>query len=232
MSIYSYVLRYDDGVAPNPFHDVCTLAICKPKIRKYASKNDWVIGTGSRDNVNKYDNIPRIIYAMKIEDKKSLTDYFDDPKFLNKRPKWNSPKPSDWTGDNIYEMKNGKVIQHPSVHSNGNNEDEESKLHDLSGENVLISRNFWYWGKNALILPDDFSQFPKKGQSHKIITNENLIKKFEEWVHIQPKPNKFIPFQPLAEMDEDGNYIYNEKTKSYKCFRVDCKWEDDEEIIQ
>ena len=45
--IYSYVLRYDDGVAPNPYGGVCTLAICKPVIRKKAQVGDWVIGTGS-----------------------------------------------------------------------------------------------------------------------------------------------------------------------------------------
>ena len=46
--IYSYVLRYDDGAAPNPFWDLCTLTICKPGIRKGALVGDWVLGTGSK----------------------------------------------------------------------------------------------------------------------------------------------------------------------------------------
>lgn len=47
--IYSYVLRYDDGVAPNPYGGVCTLAICKPVIRK---KPKWVIGLLELDHLN------------------------------------------------------------------------------------------------------------------------------------------------------------------------------------
>ncbi len=52
MYIYSYVLRYDDGVAPNPFFGFCTLAVCKPVIRRKAQVGDWIIGTGSKENVN------------------------------------------------------------------------------------------------------------------------------------------------------------------------------------
>jgi hypothetical protein len=37
----------DYGFAPNPFFGVCTLATCKPKIRKAAAIGDWVVGTGS-----------------------------------------------------------------------------------------------------------------------------------------------------------------------------------------
>ena len=46
--IYSYVLRIDDGAAPNPFWGLCTLTICKPAIRRNAQIADWIIGTGSK----------------------------------------------------------------------------------------------------------------------------------------------------------------------------------------
>ena len=32
--VYEYVMTSDSGFAPNPFHGTCTLACCKPKIRK------------------------------------------------------------------------------------------------------------------------------------------------------------------------------------------------------
>lgn len=32
--VYEYVMTSDSGFAPNPFHGACTLACCKPKIRK------------------------------------------------------------------------------------------------------------------------------------------------------------------------------------------------------
>ena len=50
MKIYSYKIDHDFGLAPNPFGQYCTVAVCKPDIRK--SKNlkigDWIIGTGSK----------------------------------------------------------------------------------------------------------------------------------------------------------------------------------------
>ena len=46
-TIYSYVLRTDDGAAPNPLWGTCTLTICKPVIRRTAKVGDWVIGVGS-----------------------------------------------------------------------------------------------------------------------------------------------------------------------------------------
>ena len=41
--LYLYVVDRDFGFAPNPFHGVCTLATCKPKIRKFAKVGDWII---------------------------------------------------------------------------------------------------------------------------------------------------------------------------------------------
>ena len=40
--IHSYVVRYDSGFAPNPFYGYCTLATCKPNIRRSADIGDWV----------------------------------------------------------------------------------------------------------------------------------------------------------------------------------------------
>lgn len=41
--IYSYVVRYDSGFAPNPFYGYCTLATCKPDIRRAAEVGDWLV---------------------------------------------------------------------------------------------------------------------------------------------------------------------------------------------
>ena len=38
MTLYSYIVAYDGGSAPNPFHEFCTLAICKPGMRRTAEK--------------------------------------------------------------------------------------------------------------------------------------------------------------------------------------------------
>ncbi|MCC5666380.1 hypothetical protein LC653_21285 [Nostoc sp. CHAB 5784] len=69
MRLFSYCLRYDDGAAPNPFWELCTLAVCKPVIRRVASIGDWVLGFGSTQspigNIADY-----VVYAMRA----SLSD--------------------------------------------------------------------------------------------------------------------------------------------------------------
>lgn len=47
-NIYSYVLSYDAGSAPNPFGGLCSLTICTPNIKKRAQVGDWIIGLGSK----------------------------------------------------------------------------------------------------------------------------------------------------------------------------------------
>ncbi len=228
MSIYSYVLRYDDGVAPNPFFDFCTLAVCKPVIRRKAQVGDWIIGTGSKENVNYDDDIPRIIYAMQVQEVLPLTAYYEDSRFEKKKPR---PFPTLWTGDNFYRNWDGKIIQMESVHSNvDSSENLENKEHDLCGVNVLISQKFKYWGRKAIKLPDKFQIYVKKGQGHKKITDETLISKFEKWYDKQYPPFKMVPCQPLFPIDEGGDYILD-KMSPVKCFREDCKPEQEEEVI-
>ncbi len=83
MKVYSYIVAYDTGFAPNPFFGVCTLATCKPRIREHASIGDWVIGTGAK---LKYDYQGRLIYAMRVDETLTLDEYWNDPRFQNKKP--------------------------------------------------------------------------------------------------------------------------------------------------
>jgi hypothetical protein len=69
--LFSYVLRKDDGAAPNPFWGVCTLAICKPVIRRTAEVDDWVVGTGSKRAPDGRDLSGTVVYAMRITKKLS-----------------------------------------------------------------------------------------------------------------------------------------------------------------
>src|SRR5690349_17838620 len=71
MTLYSYCIPVDDGAAPNPFWGICTLAICKPVIRRVAKKGDWVVGTGSKELG--LEN--QVVYAMQITDVESMQQY-------------------------------------------------------------------------------------------------------------------------------------------------------------
>lgn len=180
MKIYSYVVRYDDGVAPNPFWGYCTLAICKPDIRRVAKKDDWVIGTGSKENVGN----DRLVYAMKItEPPLQLAKYRHDQRFAKKIPVGKVGIQS--LGDNIYYMdESGQVRQRfPSAHSD-NCENEKTKTHDLKGKNVLISEegNFYYFGGNAPKIPEHLLCVVKKYSGHKWNFPQDIVNSFLTWI--------------------------------------------------
>ena len=64
------MIDHDFGLAPNPFGQYCTIAVCKPNLRK--SKNlkigDWIIGTGSKslEKSSGIKSVSKLIYAMKL----------------------------------------------------------------------------------------------------------------------------------------------------------------------
>ncbi len=147
MKLYSYIVKYDTGFAPNPFFGYCTLACCKPKIRQNAKKGDWVVGLTPKAAGN------RIVYLMRVDDAMEFSDYWSDRRFRAKKPTYTGGLRKK-CGDNIYEPRaSGGYRQLRSMHSKGNSEDEERKAHDLSGKRVLVSETFAYFGSKALPLP-------------------------------------------------------------------------------
>ena len=82
--IYSYVVRYDSGFAPNPFYDYCTLATCKPDIRRTAKVSDWVIGSASNGNGVRRGG--HLVYAMRVTETMTFDDYAADQRFEVKKP--------------------------------------------------------------------------------------------------------------------------------------------------
>lgn len=75
--LYSYVVRYDSGFAPNPFYGFCSLATCKPDIRRTASVGNWVVGSGSK-------SVGRggfLVYAMRVTEILTFEEFNNDPRF-------------------------------------------------------------------------------------------------------------------------------------------------------
>lgn len=181
--IYSYVLRVDDGAAPNPFWGICTLVICKPRIRKSAEVGDWIVGTGSKrvkladGKICDFSN--KIVYAMKVTEKMTLCEYDGFcRKNLNKKiPDWEN---DDWrfrVGDCIYDYSKGNnPILRKGVHK------KEHIDKDLSGIYALLSEHFYYFGEKAVKIPTGLREIIKKNQGHKCIRESNLIQKFEKWI--------------------------------------------------
>jgi len=82
MKVYSYVVARDYGFAPNPFFGYCTLATCKPVIRRVARAGDWIVGTGSAEHGRQ----DYIVFAMRVTEVEAFDDFWEDPRFKRKRP--------------------------------------------------------------------------------------------------------------------------------------------------
>lgn len=182
--LYSYVVAYDSGFAPNPFNGFCTLATCKPKIREHANIGDWIIGTGShRQGVRRGGCL---VYAMRVEEALSFQDYWDDPRFLKKRPNLVGSYRMA-CGDNIYSPKPGGSgwNQLNSYHSRNDGSPYQKHIdRDTSVNRVLVSKDFVYFGAEGPEVPKSLQDagIVLKGRNYKKITDDKKIADFEAWL--------------------------------------------------
>jgi hypothetical protein len=184
MKLSAYIVRHDSGFSPNPFGRVCTLACCKPVIRRAAERGDIIIGTGSaRRGLSGH-----LIYAMRVGAVLSFDDY---------RERYPSKRPSSGTlvkerGDNIWyrdEAGNWHCVP-------GAFHDESNRDRDLRGRNVLISSEFYYFGRDYIRIPAEFRCLIATGRGHKNTYDAALIGRFWEWIKAEaPKSGRIgVPF--------------------------------------
>ena len=177
--LFTYTIPIDDGAAPNPFHGMCSLAICKPGIRRAAKKGDWVAGLGSK-NAKSGDLSQRLVYAMRVEEVLSLEDYDKQAptEWLHRIPDVKSADLSKRLGDCIYyDFSKGEPMQRRSVHG-----PENVKL-DLSGKNALLSHHYYYFGSSAIRIPDDLLPICQQNQGFKSNYNAPYFDRFVTWLH-------------------------------------------------
>jgi hypothetical protein len=185
--IYSYVVRYDSGFAPNPFYGYCTLATCKPDIRRTAEVDDWVVGSASNDRSIKRGGY--LVYVMRVTEKTTFDAYSTDPRFDRKKPvRTGSRKQS--CGDNIYfrTAPGAAWSQRDSFHS------QESGLinhrhvaRDTSVNHVLVSDDFVYFGGSGPKFPEDLRSREgkplfKSGIGRTCFHDPQLVYGLEQWV--------------------------------------------------
>lgn len=151
MRLFSYKVTRDYGFAPNPFHGICTLAACKPKIRAAARIGDLVVGCGSTKN-----KLPgHVIFVLRVTHKYSFDEYWLDPEFAVKRPNFHS-SPAHAYGDNIYHRRSdGSWVQERSHHSYQDGSINPLNLERDTGSTdaVLLSDDFVYFGNKAIKIP-------------------------------------------------------------------------------
>lgn len=247
-TIYVYTMTSDTGFAPKPFGGLCTLACCKPQIRRAAAQlvserfwqqlrekenvsrwsacqkkrlaqekkinfdltglafvrgnvgavckmdfcdfvrgqNLWVVGLAGKG----LPCLPEagrgsVIFAMQVSNILSFPEYWQrgckrpQPAadyFVRPQPEadyWQQNNSIRNCADNVYEVDSAahRIVVHPSFHLTGGNLDPGAVVHDLSGEFVLLSDHFCYFGREAKKLSLPFEV--KRG--HRVLSKDSAL---------------------------------------------------------
>lgn len=189
--IFTYKVAYDSGSAPNPYHDVCTLAICKPAIRNSAKVGDIVVGIATGDS-------RRIVYCMQVTDKFPWSEYIElcrgkhessgqsEYKKISKK----IPRGEYDPGDCIWKIAD---THHEPLKSHSGHDDGHYERDVGGNKSVLLSTKFWYFGKGMdpgkgydLKLPE---YMPMVGRGHLSNKNrdhrEDFVRDFNEQLKIK-----------------------------------------------
>lgn len=143
----------DSGLAPNPFHGFCTLAVCTPNhMRANLGRGDWILGIAGkklRERLSKTDRW-KIIYAMKIDrEPVDLDSYYNSPAYKAKIPKLNGSA-IEMCGDNFYNRSSGELEHTRETEEHCDDKIEEQ---DIDGDRVFIGKEFYYFGSQAPDIP-------------------------------------------------------------------------------
>lgn len=217
--LYSYRIPIDDGAAPNPYWGVCTLVICKPRIRQTAQVGDWIAATGAK-HTRLADGSTRdlsgcLVYAMKVAEKMSMAAYdaHTHAHLQQKMPDWEHPDHRRRLGDSIYDFSEDPPKQRRGVHEAVN------ASTDLGGKFALLSTEFYYFGSSAILLPADLQPIAEVWQGHRVRLNEPLVAAFESWL-------SGIPYAPGSVIGEPTLNLFENEACSRWC--ATHRAEDDE----
>lgn len=185
MTLFSYVIEHDLGFAPNPFHSACTLACCKPLIRKRAKLGDYILGTGAAaPKLRGY-----LTYWMRIDEILTFDQYWNDRRFRRKKPHMSATTYLRY-GDNIYHRDGGNAFkQEDSFHSM---EDGRVSFGDLRRDTgitdkVLVGHEFAYWGRAGIKVPAHLMFLLKKGPGHRCRFTDEQVAAVIAWLGTLPE---------------------------------------------
>jgi hypothetical protein len=181
---YTYIVSHDSGFAPNPFWGQCTLACCKPAIRRSIGRrwpsnpDTWIVGISPKSRGHE------LIYMMRVDHCVGFPEYYEN--FPQKRPDYSKDKVHT-RGDNIYQPIDGGFVQLRSLHSIDHkkdswSEDKKTMRRDLSGEYVLISDNFIYYGKDTVRIEGPMREMIP-GRGCRCNFSQEAIKALEKYIN-------------------------------------------------
>ena len=199
--LYTYIVKVDSGLAPNPFWNWCTLAVCTPNHQGASVKpGDWIAGFSSKNTGHKF------IYAMEVCERLHMKDYFSDLRFQAKKPQING----SWQqkcGDNIYNLDKEKWIALPNSYHQGLEEK------DTRCPYVFVGQRYWYLGDERAVTPSEFLSMIG-GRGVRVNHPPELTQQFKIWV--QENFNEGVTAMPF-DADMRANCIPNNGNNSPLC---------------
>lgn len=171
--LFTYIVAHDGGSAPNPFHNMCTLAICKPAIRRVAKTGDVIVG------LSRVKDESHIVYCMLVDETVSWSNYIKlCSESHDSRYKLKIPHNQNDQGDCIWKDADNYSDAIPSWSGHGGEHDYNRDI--KNGENVLIGEIFWYFGKGdqyKISLPDNLKNIIP-GRGHRSNSNNSFRDEF------------------------------------------------------
>lgn len=173
--LYSYVVEHDLGDAPNPYGGICTL--CRCKFRKYPNR---------RRNIVELANEGDWVIGTGGASKRSAGH-----------------------GRLIYAMRVDEKCTRAEYYSRFSRARKDNKRprdeFEKHEQFALVSRHFYYFGANAIVIPENF-KIQKKGPGFRRDFNQADIYRFLEWLKKQSKPGKHgEPCSPKLGERPNGN---------------------------
>jgi hypothetical protein len=181
MKLFSYVVARDYGFAPNPFGGYCTLATCKPEIRRLAQVGDWIVGTGSSERQRR----GYLVYAMKVSEVKTFDEYWEDVRFQHKKPNLRASKKLAF-GDNIYHRIEEQWTQTNSHHSFADGSPNPKNIrNDTQTNRMLVATQYTYWGGVGPEIPINLRNYQGHdlciGRGYKRRFPDRMVSEFVDW---------------------------------------------------
>lgn len=177
MKLLKYVMTHDSGLAPNPYFDVCSLALCTPNHKNARLEpGDWVVAHSSKGTGQ------RLVYAMRLSKVLDMPTYFAD--FPEKRPDPNGTYEQQ-CGDNLYYRDGDRWARMPSAEHNTPHDfakDRNRRVYLAEG-----AENYWYFGA-ASPLPelagfaDRFPWLVKDRHGFSYVREQTRIAAFTKWL--------------------------------------------------
>jgi hypothetical protein len=73
--LWRYVIKHDTGLAPHIANGMCSLTVCKPKIRQYAKPGEWIMAFAPRAESK---GNPLVKYLLKVGSNPPFETYCRD----------------------------------------------------------------------------------------------------------------------------------------------------------